>query len=527
MGTSTKSPLRDIRVLTTLIGVAMAIFMSALENTVIGTAMPTVAAQLGGLEIYSWVFTAYILATTVTTPIWGKLAELFGLRKAMFGGLSLFILGSLLAGASQTMPQLIAFRVVQGLGAAALFPVGMTIVAGLLTLEQRAKVVGMFSGMWGVASLIGPSAGGYLTEYTSLKWRACFLVIIPVGVLSGLLVGVSYAEDHLQRSEISFDYRGTAALLTSLILLLISIERSTQWPLPVTLLSFGVCMGLFYLFGRIEDAHPEPLIPLEIFNNRLVTISIVHGLFAMMALIGTMSFLPLFVQAVIGTRAIEAGNILTPLIISWVLTSVVAARWILRYGYRPLVLAGMASMMIGAFLLATISFDTSRLMLSLYVIPMGIGGGLVILTLMIAAQHSVPRNQIGITTSTVQFARSIGSAVGASAMGAIMNGTLQNHFSHAPGELLPLIAGKDLSSIVRPELREQLTAPAANFLVHSLADALGNTFKYVFLVTLAGTVIAFFVPKGLATDFFHRESVEPGEAEDEEEAEEAPEEVSA
>lgn len=525
MGTSTKSPLRDFRVLTTLVGVAMAIFMSALENTVIGTAMPTVAAQLGGLEIYSWVFTAYILATTVTTPIWGKLAELFGLRKAMFGGLALFIFGSLLAGASQSMPQLIAFRVVQGLGAAALFPVGMTIVAGLLTLEQRAKVVGMFSGMWGVASLIGPSAGGYLTEYTSLKWRACFLVIIPVGIVSGLLVGFSYKEQHQRRSEISFDFAGTFSLLAGLILLLISIERSTQWPLPATMLAFAVCTGLFYVFYHIENSHSEPLIPLEIFNDRMVTIAIVHGLFAMMALIGTMSFLPLFVQAVIGTRAIEAGTILTPLIISWVLTSVVAARWILRYGYRPLVLAGMGIMLIGGFLLTTVSTDTSRLWLSIYVIPMGIGGGLVILTLMIAAQHGVPRSQLGITTSTVQFARSIGSALGAAAMGAIMNGTLQNNFTHAPAEILPLIAGKDITSIVNPELRDQLSPATADFLVKSLAHALGNTFKFVFLAVIAGSVIAFFVPRGQATDLAYHETRAPEQ--DEEEMEEEREEVSA
>ncbi len=169
----------SVKTYITLVGVAMSIFMAALENTVVGTAMPTVVASLGGISIYSWVFAAYILAATVMTPIWGKMADLLGRRPAIFGGLALFILGSALSGAAQTMPQLIAFRTIQGLGSAAIFPIGMTIVADLLTLEQRTKTIGLFSGMWAIASLVGPLVGGYLTAYTELSWRWCFYIILP------------------------------------------------------------------------------------------------------------------------------------------------------------------------------------------------------------------------------------------------------------------------------------------------------------------------------------------------------------
>src|SRR5262249_47806046 len=267
---------------------------------------------------------------------------------AMFGGLALFIIGSALAGASQTMPQLITFRIVQGLGNSALFPVGMTIVADLLTLEQRAKVVGLFSGVWGIASLFGPTVGGYLTEYTSLSWRACFYIIIPAGLLSAAMIWATYTEENARREDISFNYMGTLVLSAALVLLLFTVERSTKLPMSANLAALLVCIALFYFYVYIEKSHPDPLIPMELFRNPIVMMATLHGMFAMMALLGTVNFLPLFVQAVIGTGAIAAGNILMPFIISWVLTSIVAGRMILRFGYKPLVLAGMAAMLLGS-----------------------------------------------------------------------------------------------------------------------------------------------------------------------------------
>lgn len=507
MESPTSTPrLRDLRVLTTLVGVAMALFMSALENTIVGTAMPTVVASLGGIDIYSWVFTAYILASTVTTPIWGKIADLFGRRTAMFGGLALFIIGSALAGAAQSMPQLIAFRVVQGLGASAVFPVGMTIVADLLTLEQRAKVVGLFSGMWGLASLIGPTVGGYLVEYSGYSWRGCFYIILPVGLLSAALIGVAYREESQPRTDAPFDYLGTIVLSAALVILLFALERGPELPWAVTLSAVAVCAALFYAFTRIERTHPEPLVPLELLQNPIVRIAAVHGLFAMMALIGTMSFLPLFVQAVIGTGAIAAGNSLTPLIIAWVLTSIVAGRLILRFSYRRLVVAGMVAMLAGAALMATVSTETTQLALSVYTSLVGIGGGLVIVTLMIAAQHAVPRHLLGVTTATVQFARNIGSALGVAAMGALMNGSLRFHLAHAPTELAHFANHAVLASIVRPELRVELSSSAAAFLRDSMADSLRGAFIFIFLVVIVGALLAYRIPEGQAHELAYSEA---------------------
>lgn len=486
-----------------IFGVAMSIFMAALESTVVGTAMPTVIASLGGIDIYSWVFAAYILAATIMTPIWGKMADLIGRRPAMFGGLALFILGSALSGAAQSMPQLIAFRVIQGLGSAALFPVGMTIVADLLTLEQRAKMIGIFSGMWGIASLFGPLVGGYLTTYVT--WRWCFYLILPFGMISWGLIWWAYEEKFGRHKEISLDYWGTATISCALLLLLLLVERGAGFPLHFLAGGFFLCLALFVAFVQIEKRHSNPLIPLELFQNRLVLMAIVHGFFAMMALIGTMSFLPLFVQAVIGTNAAEAGKILIPFIIPWVVTSIIGGRLILRFGYRPLALIGMVSMMIGSGLLAQVSTATTRLQLSIDIIFLGMGGGLTIATMMLAAQHAVTRTQMGVTTSTVQFARSIGSAVGTAFMGALMSWRLQNLLAGAPAELSHLASHAEIGTIVLPETRATLSNAASSFLQQSLAGSLRWSFIFVMITVIIASFVALFIPRGSAHELAHHE----------------------
>jgi len=483
----------------------MSIFMAALENTVVGTAMPTVVASLGGISIYSWVFAAYILAGTVMTPIWGKMADLLGRRPAIFGGLTLFILGSALSGAAQTMPQLIAFRTIQGLGSAAIFPIGMTIVADLLTLEQRTKTIGLFSGMWAIASLVGPLVGGYLTAFTDLSWRWCFYIIIPFGMLSAVMIWATYNEKYERRGKTALDYLGTITLSSALILLMLLVERGRNFSWEFIAGGAFLCLALLVIFVRIERTHSDPLLPLDLFGNRIVGMTILHGFFAMMALIGTMSFLPLFVQGVMGTNAAEAGEILIPYIIPWVISSIIGGRLILRFGYKPIVLTGMASMFIGAALLATVSIETTRLLLSCYIIFIGTGGGLTIATLMIAAQHAVARNRIGITTSTVQFSRSIGAALGTSIMGALMGWKLKSLLASAPAEMAHLASHSDIATIIRPETRQTLSGAATAFLQGSLAGSLRLSFIFVLVVVVIATFIGLFIPRGDAKTLAHDE----------------------
>ncbi|MBO0726283.1 MAG: MFS transporter, partial [Blastocatellia bacterium] len=253
----------DWRVNITIIGVALGIFMGALESTIVGTAMPTVVATLGGINLYSWVAVAYILTSTIMTPIWGKMSDLIGRRPALFGGMGLFLIGSALSGAAHSMPQLIAFRALQGLGAGALFPVGMTIVADLLPLEKRAKMIGLFSGMWGVASLFGPQAGGYLTD--SLSWRWVFYINLPFGLIAAVMIWASYAERGERHPEIKVDYAGAATISAALTLLLLTVEKGQEFGATVSIISLIACAILVAVFIRIESRSHEPLIPLDLF----------------------------------------------------------------------------------------------------------------------------------------------------------------------------------------------------------------------------------------------------------------------
>src|SRR5215468_5077466 len=500
----TTRQMTDWRTKITIIGVALGIFMAALESTIVGTAMPTVVAQLGGIELYSWVAVAYILTSTIMTPIWGKLSDLTGRRPAFFGGMGLFLVGSALSGAAHSMAQLIAFRALQGLGAGALFPVGMTIVADLLPLEKRAKMIGLFSGMWGVASLFGPQAGGYLTD--SFSWRGVFYINLPFGLIAAAMVWAAYTERNERHPEIKLDYAGAATIAVALTLLLLAVEKGQQLGMTFTTVSLIVCALLTVVFIRIERQSPEPLIPLDLFHNRVVIVTSAHGLFAGMMLFGSMIYLPLFIQAVIGTTATQAGEVLTPYILAWVAAAIVGGRLMLRIGYRPIVIGGMLLMLAGSLLLAQVGVDTTRLYLTVAVIPLGMGGGLTLASLMIGAQHSAPRARLGVVTSTVQFARSIGAALGVGVMGAVMSWRLSRELARGGGELADIASRhSDIASLVRQTTRASLTPASAAFMRRALASSLRAAFLLGLAAVAVAAVIALLIPAGQAHELVHPE----------------------
>ncbi|HEX4945823.1 MAG TPA: MDR family MFS transporter [Blastocatellia bacterium] len=507
----------DLPTKLTLLGVALGIFMGALESTIVGTAMPTVIATLGGIEIYSWVAVAYMLTSTVMTPIWGKMADLIGRRPAMFGGLALFILGSALSGAAHSMLQLIAFRALQGLGAAALFPVGMTIVADLLSLERRTRMIGLFSSMWGVASLFGPIVGGFLTQYWS--WRWVFYINLPFGILAGVLIWFAYTEQHERRTNIKLDYAGTITLTMAMVVLLMIVERGNVYSTPVVIGGLLAFVALTLLFVWIECHSPEPLMPLNLFRNRMVTVTTLHGLFAGMMLFGAMLYLPLFVQAVMGRTPTEAGQILTPYILPWTFSSIIGTRLILRHGYRSVAVAGMVLMLIGSLIMAFVSTATTRMDLMIAVIFLGLSGGLTLATLMIGTQHSVARNQLGVVTSTVQFARNIGAALGIGLMGAVLSWSLRNQLSQGSSEVASLsLQHGDVAALIRQTTRTAISPEAAQFLQTALAGSLQKAFVLGLVAVAIGTVISLLIPGGKAHELAHAEHQENNVAADDEAA---------
>jgi EmrB/QacA subfamily drug resistance transporter len=398
-------------------GLLLGMSLGALEATVVGTAMPTVIATLGGLAHYSWVFAAYLLTSTASVPIWGRLSDLYGRRRLYLAGIVVFIAGSALSGAATSMTQLIVFRAIQGLGAGAVIPLSMTIVGELYALEERARTQALFSGVWGVASVAGPLVGGYITD--ALSWRWVFYLNLPFGLLSMAVIAMAYPPGRHAGRETT-DWAGAALLFGGVTALLVALGDATAAPLA-WLAAALVLLGMLVI---VERRAPHPILPLDLFKERIVTASMIVVFMTGMGMFGVIAFVPLFVQSVMGGTATQAGQVLTPLFMGWVLTSIAGARLTVLVGYRRVAVTGVALLFVG--FIALMMLDESATMRALLgaVFVLGCGMGLSMLSLLLAVQHGVDRTRLGLATSLNQFSRSVGAAVGVAAMGAILSRSL-------------------------------------------------------------------------------------------------------
>jgi EmrB/QacA subfamily drug resistance transporter len=450
------------------VGIMLSIFLAAIESTVVATAMPTVVASLGGIRIYSWVFSGFLLTQTVTMPLWGRFSDLYGRRPAYLTGLATFLIGSALSGAAQNMVQLILFRMVQGLGAGALMTLGYTIIGELFGLERRARMQGYISSVWGVASLMGPWAGGLLTDHVS--WRWVFYINLPFGAVAMALIAVALTAVSRPTRRPIVDWSGVAlfaAGVSALLLGIVEAGRVGSWSTieVVGLLVLGVIVLI--AFVTVEQRAAEPIVPLRLFKGRMVLAAVVTRFLAGMAMFGALSFVPLFLQSVTGASATRAGVVLTPFVLGWVVMSVVSARLVLRIGYRTVVLTGMASLTVAFLLFRRWSVTLSPASAMVDVLLAGIGMGMVVVPMLIAVQSVVARSDLGAATSLTQFFMSIGGALGLSLMGAVMSQRL-----HAG---LPMV------------------------------DALHGVFVVGSAVCVAALASAFIVPAGRAQDLARSE----------------------
>lgn len=486
------------RVLLITLGMMLSLFMASMESTVVSTAMPTIASQLGGLELYSWVFSAYMLTSTTTVPIYGKLSDLYG-RQPVFGAaMALFLIGSILCGRATSMTQLIAFRALQGLGAGGVLPLVFIIIGDLFSLEQRARMQGLFSGVWGVSSVVGPLLGGFLVDKVNWSW-VFYVNVIPGLIAWALVTGAWRGQPASSRKErMPVDYPGAALLSISVVILLLGLaELGTT--LSWVLLGAGVV--LLVVLAWVESRAADPILPLALFRERLFAVSCLHGVLAGWAMFGSASFVPLFVQSVLGTSATAAGATLTPQLIAWVLASIIGSRLLLRVGYRTLALVGMSLLVLGMFLLSRLSLQTSQIEIMVYLALTGLGMGLSIPAFLIAVQSSVRREQLGTATSTVQFSRSIGGTVGVSVMGVVLSIGLTSRLMAAgldPGALSvdsllnPPGSGAATSAVVEGALRT------------ALAGAIGHIFFFAFLAAVLGLLVTAFAPEGRISQLVER-----------------------
>jgi EmrB/QacA subfamily drug resistance transporter len=470
-------------------GVMLGMFLAALEATVVSTAMPTVVASLGGIERYSWVFSAYLLTSTVSLPLWGKLSDLYGRRKLYQAGVGLFLFGSVLCGVAQTMTQLVAARAVQGLGAGALVPLALTIIGEIYTIQERSRMQGFFSGVWGLASVLGPLVGGYITD--QLSWRWVFFINLPFGLLAAIVIGLTLIEPR-RTSRASIDYLGATTLTAAITLLLFALVEGWHlwgWTGWQTIVVLGLSLLAFVVFGWVEKHAEEPIVPFDLLFERMFFTSTICGFLVGMAMFGAISFIPLLVQGVWGGTATAAGSALTPLLLFWVLTSIVGGRILPRVGVRPLVIAGATLVTIGFVVLANLGASMPHAVLYADMGVMGVGMGLIMLTLIIAVQSSVRRDRLGIATSLSMFFRSIGGAIGVATMGAVLAVSLTNRLGASAG----VDANRLLDASERATMSDEMLA--------SIAAALGGSLHYVFWIgavsAALGLVAAFWLPRKL------------------------------
>lgn len=477
-------------------GILLGSFLAALETTVVGTAMPTVIASLGGLNVYSWVFTAYILTSTVTVPVWGRLSDLLGRKSLYTSAIIIFLIGSTLSGMAWNIWVLIIFRAVQGFGAGGIIPIGMTINGDIYTLRERAKVQALFSLMWGLASIVGPLAGGFITEHFSWQW--VFYINIPFGLAAAFIVGFALKEP-AKTTKPTIDYAGASWLFLSTTLLLVVLSDMQDWRSPLMIAAIIGVLVFGVLFIRTEQKAVEPMIPLSIFRNRIVAYGSVTGFLMGTAMFGALTFIPLFVQGTLGGSATEAGAVLTPLLLGWVILAIIGGRLMLRIGYRPTIIIGLVFVFVSFVILSKITQFTPRWVLLADIALMGAGMGLVVLTLVLATQNSVERNQLGIATSLTQFSRSIGGAMGVAVMGTMLTMGLESQqadiqlASGLPEAEVAAIVHNP-SALIEPALRAGL--PPA--LLHSMESALAHALHNVFIVGAVFAALAlmagFFLP---------------------------------
>jgi EmrB/QacA subfamily drug resistance transporter len=450
-------------------GLLLGMSLGALEATVVGTAMPTIIATLGGLAHYSWVFSAYLLTSTASVPIWGRLSDLFGRRRMYLLAVAAFLIGSVAAGASQTMLQLVASRALQGLGAGGIIPLTMTIIGELYSLSERPRTQALFSGVWGTASVLGPLVGGYITD--ALSWRWVFYINLPFGLLCVAVIATAYPASR-GSSPVKVDWLGAALLFSCVSALLIALgaeQGIATWA--------AIAGVLFVAFVIVERRQAEPILPVDLLAHPVISRTLLVVFLVGVALFGAIAFVPLFVQGVMGGSATQAGQVLTPLFLGWVTMSVVGAKITVRIGYRVVAIAGSVLMTMGFIGLTRLDVHSGKLLLLGSCLVLGAGMGCQMLSLLLAVQHGVERSRLGIATSLNQFARSIGAAIGVAAMGAIMARSIAG--TALPGEG-SLAAATSMS--LSPELRMQF------------AVALHRVFVAGTVVSGAGLFASLFLP---------------------------------
>ncbi|WP_329519431.1 MDR family MFS transporter [Spirillospora sp. NBC_01491] len=470
--------------------VLIAMLLASLDNLILGTAMPSIVGELGGLDHLSWVVTAYTLATAVSTPVWGKAGDMYGRKGAFLASIVIFLAGSALAGLSQDMTQLVAFRAVQGLGAGGLMVGALAIISSLVPPREMGRYQGMIAGTMGLAMIGGPLAGGAITDH--LGWRWCFYLNLPLGIVALVMVGLVLHLPKL-RATARIDYAGVAALattITSIVLITTWGGGQYGWTSPAILGLGALAAVAFGAFLAAERRVAEPVLPLGLFRSANFSLVTVIAFLLGFGMFGAMTFLPLFQQTVQGASASSAGMLGMPMFLAMVAVNLVAGPVITRTGrYKVFLVAGGALLATGLVLLSTMDTGTTRLTTGLYMVLLGAGMGCLMQTTLIVALQSVEPKDLGVASSTATLGRTIGGSIGASVVGALFAGRVQEIMAERAGTG----GATGGSAQLDPAALRKLPAAARDAYEHAVAGGTHQAFLVAAGFGLLAFVLAWFV----------------------------------
>lgn len=472
-----------------LISVMLAMFVSAVEATIVSTAMPSIAAELGGFSKYSWVFSAYLLMSTVTVLLYGKLSDIFGRKRIFAIGMLLFLLGSLLCGFANSIDELIFYRFVQGMGAGAVMPIATTIVGDIYSREERAKIQGYLSSVWGISAVTGPAIGGVLV--VTIGWEYVFWLNLPLGIVS-LLGVLLFLKEPVNTKKPVIDYKGAALLtaaLSTMLYLLVEGGVSFEWLSRPSVILLTASLLFFVLFIWAEKKAVDPMMPFEIWRNKTILYANLVSLATGVILISISSYLPTYVTGVMEQPAAIAGFTLTAMSIGWPLAAFFSGRLLLKIGYFKTSLAGGSFLIIGSLLFVLMQPGFGPLWAAMSSFFIGVGMGLTSTAFIVTIQASVSYELRGSATASNMFMRNLGSTIGVALLGSILNSSLLRTFA-ANGEDYSLSSINDLLSV---DSRAGISAEALGSLQHALAGALQN----VYLVTAFFALLSFILILGL------------------------------